>query len=102
MMLATLALLSALLPAAPPPTALGQWATPMTVQLHVNEVKQLEVGFARGLVCDDLSIVKAELRDHTETNNLLVLTGLKAGNTHCRVGIEKGMPAFYVTILVAR
>jgi len=85
-----------------PAPAQAQWATPLMVSVKVGESRQVEVGAARGLRCDDLSIVRAELREHTETNNLLVLTGLRVGRTSCRVGVYKGMPSVFATVVVTR
>jgi hypothetical protein len=57
-----------------------------SVQLKVGQTKELNVGLAIGLACDNGSIARAELRAVSDTENHLVLTGLKPGQTDCRAG----------------
>jgi hypothetical protein len=59
-----------------------------SVTLKVGETREVAVGLAMGLVCDDLSVVKAELRGG-EQSNVLVLTGLKEGSTLCSAGQDR-------------
>lgn len=70
-------------------TALAQ-QTPIhsgtKVKLHVGEQKVFNVGLAMGLVCNDGTVVQAELRPASDTENELVLLGLKPGQTACRAG----------------
>jgi hypothetical protein len=70
-------------------TALAQ-ETPIhsgsKVKLHVGEQKVFNVGLAMGLVCNDGTVVQAELRPKSDTENELVLLGLKPGKTDCRAG----------------
>ena len=54
------------------------------VHLKVGEQKVLNVGLAMGLMCDDGTVVQAELRSVSDTQNDLVLVGLKPGKTACR------------------
>lgn len=68
-----------------------------SVELAVGTTKTLDVGFARGLTCDDTTIVHAELRGASPTSNVLVLTGLRAGRTLCRAG-TLGTPTVLVHI----
>jgi hypothetical protein len=56
------------------------------VKLQVGQQKVLNVGLAMGLVCNDGSVVQAELRAVSDTENELVLVGLKPGKTACRAG----------------
>jgi hypothetical protein len=56
------------------------------VHLHVGEQKVLNVGLAMGLVCNNGTVVQAELRPLSDTENELVLVGLKPGRTACRAG----------------
>lgn len=56
------------------------------IDVAVGETKSLDVGFARGLQCDDTTVVQAELRNVSPTSNRLFLTGLKTGRTLCRAG----------------
>jgi hypothetical protein len=56
------------------------------VKLKVGQKKKLNVGLAKGLMCDDGTVVQAELRPVSESENELVLVGLKPGKTACRAG----------------
>jgi hypothetical protein len=58
----------------------------VSVQIKVGQKKVLNVGLAIGLDCDDGTIVRAELRAVSASENELVLTGLKPGKTACRAG----------------
>mgnify|MGYP001546853557 FL=1 len=84
-------------------TATGAAADPVvgetSVDLVVGATKTLDVGFARGLACDDTSVVHAELRGASPTSNVLVLTGLREGRTLCRAG-TLGTPTVLVHIAV--
>jgi hypothetical protein len=56
------------------------------VKLQVGQQKVLNVGLAMGLVCNDGTVVQADLRPVSDTENELVLVGLKPGKTACRAG----------------
>lgn len=70
-----------------------------SLSVRVGATVSLDVGFARGLRCDDLTIVSAELRGETRTSNRLYVTGLKPGVTQCRAGTTSN-PTVLVTITV--
>lgn len=70
------------------------------VRIAVGETKEIEVGFARMHVCDDTSIVEAEMRDKTLETNVFVVKGLKPGTTDCRAGMEPDRPSFLFSITV--
>jgi hypothetical protein len=59
-----------------------------SVTVQVGETQTVEVGNLHGLICDDLTLVQPELRGG-ESTNVLLLTGLKAGKTLCRAGVQK-------------
>lgn len=61
-------------------------ASGVKVHLTVGEQKVLNVGMAMGLACDDGTVVQAELQPVSDTENAVVLTGLKPGKTACRAG----------------
>ncbi len=73
-------------------TAPPAWAqsTPVAsgvkVHLQVGQQKVLNVGMAMGLQCDDGTVVQAELRAVSDSENEVVLVGLKPGKTACRAG----------------
>jgi hypothetical protein len=71
----------------------------MTLNIAVGDTASVDVGFARGLQCDDLTIIRAELRGATPTSNRLFVTGLRQGVTQCRAG-TLGPPTVLVYIAV--
>lgn len=72
------------------------------VKLFVGETKEIEVGFARMHVCDDPSIVEAEMRDKNADTNVFVIKGLKPGTTDCRAGMDPDRPSFLFSITVEK
>ena len=70
---------------------------PVTLAVAVGHTASMDVGFARGLVCDDVSIMRAELRNESPTSNRFYVTGIRPGETLCRVG---AFPSSPTTILV--
>ena len=70
-----------------------------SLEVAVGETASMSVGFARGLQCDDLTVIQAELRADTGTSNRLFIKGLRAGATDCRVGTA-GPPTLLVHITV--
>ncbi len=70
-----------------------------SLSVAVGATASLDVGFARGLQCDDVSIARAELRPDTPTSNRLFITGLRRGATQCRAG-TLGAPTVLVHITV--
>lgn len=74
------------------------------LRIAVGEVREIEVGYARMHVCDDPSIVDAEMRDKTAETNVFVIKGKKPGTTDCRVGLdpEQGRPTFLYAVTVEK
>ena len=70
------------------------------IDVAVGETVAREVGFAMGLHCDDLSILRVELRPSTPESNAFVVTGVREGTTLCRVGTALGRPSFVFEIHV--
>lgn len=70
------------------------------IDVAVGETVERDVGFAMGLLCDDLSILRAELRPSTPASNTFVVTGVQEGTTLCRVGTALGRPSFVFEIHV--
>ncbi|HXX31953.1 MAG TPA: hypothetical protein VEJ89_14725 [Myxococcaceae bacterium] len=70
------------------------------VKLQVGQQEVLNVGLNVGLVCDDGTIVDAKLRTVSATQNELVLTGLKPGQTSCRTGTADVSSSRVVNITV--
>ena len=76
---------------------------PPRIDLDVGQTMERDVGIAIGLLCDDLSIVHAELRSETPESNVLRVTGVQPGDTLCRAGTVPGRPTFVFEIrLTAR
>ncbi len=74
----------------------------IAVRIAVGETKEIEVGFARMHVCDDATVVEAEMRDKTQETNVFVIKGLKAGTTDCRAGLDPDRPTFLFSITVEK
>lgn len=74
---------------------------PETITVEIGKTTSREVGYAMGHICDDESIVHAEMQNGTADNNLFVVTGLKAGTTLCRAGVVERRPQilFQVTVI---
>lgn len=70
------------------------------IDVEVGQTVACDVGIAMGLLCDDVSIVHAELRSETAESNVLRVTGLWSGDTLCRAGIVPGRPMFVFEIHV--
>ena len=70
------------------------------IDVAVGETVELEVGFAIGLLCDDVTILHAELRASTPASNLFRVTGVKPGTTMCRVGTAPFRPTYVFEIHV--
>lgn len=71
-----------------------------SVTVGVGKTAMVDVGLARGLNCDDLTVAQVEIRTRSAENNQLVITGLKPGRTFCRVGMPNAGPTVLVNIRV--
>ena len=72
----------------------------LRLDVAVGETVERDVGYAIGLQCDDLTIVRAELRPGTPESNRFSVTGLNVGTTLCRVGTAPERPAYLFDIHV--
>ena len=70
------------------------------ITVAVGETAERDVGIAIGLLCDDLSIVHADLRTAGPASNVLRVTGVQPGDTRCRAGTVPGRPMFVFDIHV--
>jgi hypothetical protein len=70
------------------------------IRIAVGETREIEVGFARMHLCDDPTIVEAEMRDKTAETNVFVIKGLRPGTTDCRAGVDEDRPSFLFGITV--
>jgi hypothetical protein len=64
------------------------------VDVEVGKTVQVDVGYARGLLCDDLTILRADLVTRND-HNYFVVTGVKPGQTACRVGTSPSTPPWF-------
>jgi hypothetical protein len=71
-----------------------------SVTVAVGKTKTVDVGLAKGLNCDDLSVAQVEIRNRNAENNELVITGLKPGSTWCRAGLPNAGATALVNIIV--
>jgi hypothetical protein len=72
----------------------------MRIDVAVGETIEREVGFAMGLQCDDVAIIRVELRAGTPESNTFVVTGVTEGATRCRVGTMPNRPTYVFEIHV--
>jgi hypothetical protein len=66
--------------------AAGLASADNSVTVEVGKTTTVDVGLAKGLNCDDLTVAQVEIRTRNSENNQLVITGLKPGKTWCRAG----------------
>ena len=71
-----------------------------SVTVQVGATTTVDVGLAKGLNCDDLSVADVQIRTRSKENNELVITGLKPGRTACRAGTSLSGATVLVTIQV--
>ena len=76
---------------------------PPRLDVELGKTIERNVGYARGWLCDDPTLVKAELVTRDDVNYWIV-TGEKLGSTTCRVGTEPGRPSqvFDVVVIPAK
>jgi len=80
-------------------TAFAAWAD-ASVSVVVGKTTTVDVGLAKGLNCDDLTVAQVEIRTRSAENNQLVITGLKPGRTWCRAGTPETGATALVSIRV--
>ncbi len=80
-------------------TSAPAWADD-SVSVEVGKTVVVDVGHAKGLNCDDLTVARVTIRSATAENNQLVITGLKPGRTFCRAGAAVPGPTALVNIEV--
>jgi len=64
------------------------YAEGQPIEVELGKSVELDVGYARGVICDDLTIIDADLHAKTEQSNAFVITGKALGSTMCRVGTD--------------
>jgi hypothetical protein len=82
-------------------SALAQPSGTTPISVEVGQTLEVDVGYARGIVCDDLSVVRPGLVTRND-HNFFLAAGLKVGRTLCRVGTYDGQgPYFLFAVTVA-
>ncbi len=81
------------------PTSVGA-EDRVPVVVEVAHTVSREVGFAMGHLCDDETVVRAEMKNGTIENNLFVVIGKKPGTTLCRAGVVQDRPTILFEITV--
>jgi len=74
------------------------------LEVAIGETVSRDVGFALGLQCDDLSVIRANLRTAASGANVFDVTGVKLGDTVCRAGTAPNRPSyvFRIHVIAAR
>lgn len=85
-----------------PTLAHAEDRVPLTIELGKTVTEK--VGYAMGHLCDDETIVRAEMKNGTVEDNLFVVTGKKLGTTLCRAGTMQDRPSvlFEITVVPAK
>lgn len=73
---------------------------PRELEVELGKTVEVEVGYAIGFRCDDLTIVDPAMKNVSETTNLFVVKGLRAGTTLCRVGTDPQRPTMLFEVRV--
>ncbi|MGE5182125.1 MAG: hypothetical protein ACM31C_08685 [Acidobacteriota bacterium] len=71
--------------------AAAEGERPLRVEL--GKTVQVDVGYARGWMCDDPSLVEADMTTKGD-HNVWVVRGVKLGHTLCRVGTDAYASAY--------
>jgi hypothetical protein len=72
------------------------------LDVRVGQTIVVDVAYARGIRCDDLTVLTPELRPHDFSSNWFYVTGLRPGTTLCRAGVEDDFPTYLFRITVRR
>ena len=70
------------------------------IDVAVGETVERDVGYAMGLMCDDITIVHADVRAKSPESNTFTVTGVKEGTTLCRVGTAPNRPSILFDVHV--
>lgn len=74
-------------------------AQPMNVK--VGQTLEIDVGRAMGFRCDDASLLIAGMKTVSPQSNHFVITGVREGETLCRIGIAPRQPNLLVRVHVS-
>lgn len=73
------------------------------VEVEVGQTVETNVQYARGWMCDDASLVTADMVTRDD-HNVWIVKGVKIGHTQCRVGLDRSRVwyVFDVTVKAKR
>jgi hypothetical protein len=84
-----------------PGVAVADDPAPNRVDVEVGKSVERDVGYARGgWFCDDTTLVTGELYTRDD-HNFWNITGVKAGSTQCRVGMDLHRPYVVFDVVVS-
>ena len=69
------------------------------ITLEVGKTTERDVAIATGWFCDDASLVHADMITRGD-HNIWVITGVKEGETQCRIGTDPARPHYVFDVLV--
>jgi hypothetical protein len=67
---------------------------PNKLEIEVGQTVETNVQYARGWMCDDPSLVTADMVTRDD-HNVWIVKGAKVGHTQCRVGLDR-LRVYYV------
>jgi hypothetical protein len=69
------------------------------VEVEVGQTVEANVSYARGWMCDDPSLISADLVTRDD-HNVWIVKGVKIGHTQCRVGLEQSRVSYVFDLAV--
>lgn len=69
------------------------------ITVEIGKTTERDVAIATGWFCDDSSLVRADLITRGD-HNIWVVTGVKEGDTQCRVGTDPARPHYVFDVHV--
>jgi len=69
------------------------------VDVEVGQTVETNVQYARGWMCDDPSLISADVVTRND-HNVWIVKGVKIGHTQCRVGLDQGRVSYVFDVTV--
>ena len=69
------------------------------LDVEVGQTLEQNVHYARGWMCDDPSLITADMATRDD-HNVWVIKGVKVGRTQCRVGLEQSRVSYVFDVRV--
>jgi hypothetical protein len=70
------------------------------IAVEVDHTISVDVGYAVGFRCDDVTIIEPSMKPKTDQVNVFLVKGIKEGTTLCRVGTAPGRPTMLLQVKV--